>query len=45
MMAAMLLAILHGGKDQMAKIPAIQLEFNDALTPLKAQHPNPPVFE
>jgi hypothetical protein len=31
MMAAMLLVILHGGKGQLGKIPAIQIEFDDAL--------------
>jgi hypothetical protein len=44
-MAAMLLVILHGGKDQVGKIPAIQIEFDDALPPRKAQNPKTPVFE
>jgi hypothetical protein len=43
-MAAMLLVILHGGKDQVEKIPAIQIEFDDALSPQKPQHPKSPVF-
>jgi hypothetical protein len=34
-MAAMLLVILHRGKDQSGRIPAIQIEFADCLPPLK----------
>ena len=45
MMAAMLLVILHGGKGQLGKIPAIQIEFDDALPLRKPPHPESPVFE
>lgn len=45
MMAAMLLVILHGGKGQLGKIPAIQIEFDDALPPRCPPHPESPVFE
>lgn len=38
-------AMLHGGKDQMGKIPAIQIEFDDTLLPLTPQYPKSPVFE
>lgn len=37
--------ILHGGKGQLGKIPAIQIEFDDALPPRKPPHPESPVFE
>ena len=35
-MAAMMLVILHGGKDQRGKIPAIEKEFDDCLPPPEA---------
>ena len=34
-MVAMLLVILHGGKGQVGKIPAIQIELEDTLPPKK----------
>lgn len=34
-MAGQMLVILHGGKDQLGKIPAIQIEYDDALPPHK----------
>jgi hypothetical protein len=37
-----LLGIMHGGKKQIGKIPAIQIEFDDALPPRK---PNKPALE
>lgn len=36
-MAAMLLVILQGEKDQLGKIPAIQIEFYETLPPRKLQ--------
>jgi hypothetical protein len=44
-MAAMLLVNLHGGNDQLGRIPAIQIAFDDALPPRKSQPPKSPVLE
>ena len=45
MMAAILLVILHAGKGELGKIPAIQTEFDVALPLRGLPHPESPVFE